>query len=114
MRSGDVIVLSEWKLDSVGFSRCAPRAFIPPHRAVGCQRPNKRRRVLATASHGLILILSAPVWIITSTVAAADASRVPRIMSTSPTALNVFARFPQGLPPGINRATMRPKRPTFR
>jgi hypothetical protein len=69
---------------------------------------------LATGSHGFFLILTAPTWIVASTAAASSASRAPRVQGTSPAALNVFARFPQGLPPDIDRATIRPKRPVFR
>jgi hypothetical protein len=66
---------------------------------------------LSTGSHGVFLILSAPTWIIASTAAASTASRAPRVQGTSPAELNVLARFPQGLPPDLDRATIRPKQP---
>jgi len=65
--------------------------------------------VLSTVSHGFVLILSAPVWALAATVAAANASRAPRVQSIDPGALRPFARFPQGLPPGLDRTTLRPK-----
>jgi hypothetical protein len=64
---------------------------------------------LSTASHGVGLILSAPAWVIAGTGAASVASVAPRIRSTDPAALRPFARFPQGMPPGLDRATLRSK-----
>lgn len=65
--------------------------------------------VLSTVSHGFGLILTAPIWAIIGTSAAASASHAPRIRSSDPAALRPFARFPNGLPPGLDRATLRPK-----
>lgn len=64
---------------------------------------------LSTASHGMALVLSAPVWIAGGTAAAAAASRGPRVRSTDGTELARFARFPQGMPPGLDRGALRPK-----
>jgi len=64
---------------------------------------------VSTLSHGFGLILTAPIWAITATSAAAAASRAPRIQSTDPEVLRRFARFPQGMPAVIDRATLRPK-----
>jgi len=58
---------------------------------------------VSTLSHGFVLILSAPIWILTSSVAGANASTAPRIQSVDPAKLAPFARFPQGLPPDIDR-----------
>lgn len=58
---------------------------------------------LSTISHGFVLVLSAPIWIISSSVAAASASHAP-ILSFPGDGWDEFAawaRFPQGLPPGI-------------
>jgi len=67
---------------------------------------------VSTVSHGFFAVLTLPTWIVTSTAGASSASRAPRVISTSPSALNVFARFPQGLPADVDRATIRPKPPT--
>jgi len=64
---------------------------------------------LSTASHGFGLILSAPVWMLAGTAATSAASRAPRVQSTDPQTLRPFARFPQGIPPGLDRTTLRPK-----
>ena len=59
--------------------------------------------VVSTISNGLLLIFSAPLWIITGTVAGANQSRVPerRVPALQWVDLAPFARFPQGLPPGL-------------
>jgi hypothetical protein len=64
---------------------------------------------LSTLSHGFVLILSAPIWALTATSVAATASYAPRVVSTDPVMLRTYARFPQGIPPGLDRATLRPK-----
>ena len=57
---------------------------------------------LSTISHGLGLIISAPLWIISSTATAAGVSRNPmhEFPDESLADLRKFARFPQGLPAG--------------
>ena len=73
---------------------------------------------LATLSHGWWLIFTMPTWAISGTVAAASASRAPRGMAVDramsvrrldPTALRPYARFPQGLPAGLDRRSLRGK-----
>jgi hypothetical protein len=64
---------------------------------------------LSTVSHGVGLILSAPFWVLATTSAAASASAAPRIVSTDAVALRPYARFPQGIPSGLDRKTLRPK-----
>jgi len=64
---------------------------------------------LSTVSHGFGLILTAPLWAIISTAAAASASYAPRVQSTDPEVLRRFARFPQGIPPTLDRPALRPK-----
>lgn len=61
---------------------------------------------LSTASHGFVLLLTAPIWAIASTAAVAAASNAPRIRSTDATILRLYARFPQGLPPGVDRTAL--------
>jgi len=58
------------------------------------------RGSLSTASHGWGLLLSAPVWIIGGSLAAAAQSRKPieSFPDSDWNELKKFARFPQGLP----------------
>lgn len=65
---------------------------------------------VSTLSHGIVLILTAPLWIIAGTAATSAASYAPRIVGTDPAVLQLFARFPQGIPPGLDRTTIRSKR----
>ncbi|HKQ56499.1 MAG TPA: hypothetical protein VJY35_01410 [Candidatus Eisenbacteria bacterium] len=69
---------------------------------------------LSTASHGAWLLLSAPVWIITGAVQSASESRAARttIRSSNWEDARPYARFPQGLPEGLDRASLRSKEPT--
>jgi len=65
--------------------------------------------VLSTASHGFFLVLTAPVWLLAGVSTTAAASLAPRIISADPFALRPFARFPQGIPPGLDRTALRSK-----
>lgn len=67
--------------------------------------------LLTTPSHGWFLALSVPLWIITGTVAAIGQSYVPieKLPVESWKDLRKFARFPQGLPEGLDRRTLRGK-----
>ena len=65
--------------------------------------------VVSTASHGAALVLSAPVWLIAGASATAAASRAPRVESTKPVDLRPYARFPQGIPPGLDTRQLRQK-----
>ena len=64
---------------------------------------------LSTASHGWLLIVSAPIWILTGSLSTAAASRAPivRYPDRAWYELGSFARFPQGLPPGLDRSALR-------
>ncbi len=66
---------------------------------------------LSTVSNGYFLVLTAPLWIITSSVATAHQSRAPMV-ETSDSAgwdrLRLFARFPQGIPPTLDRTILKP------
>jgi hypothetical protein len=67
--------------------------------------------IVATLSNGAFLLLTAPTWLITGSVAAASESRAP-LRDAPPLMwgdLAAYARFPQGLPPGIDLAEIRPK-----
>jgi hypothetical protein len=64
---------------------------------------------VSTLSHGFALVLSAPVWTIAGSLATASASKAPRVESTDPSLLRLYARFPQGLPPGLDVRSLRQK-----
>ena len=63
---------------------------------------------LSTASHGFLLPLSLPVWIIAGTAMTVSESHAPevKVPGESWGNVRVFARFPQGLPPGLDRSAL--------
>ena len=65
--------------------------------------------VLSTASNGVVLILTAPVWIIAGSVTAGAVSREPLhdVPSKSWREVSIYARFPQGLPADFDAAGIR-------
>jgi len=66
---------------------------------------------LSTISNGLLLVFTAPLWIITGTAAAATESRTP-VRAAPPLTwpqLAMFARFPQGMPAGVTLESLQPK-----
>lgn len=67
---------------------------------------------LSTLSHGAGLIISAPVWVLSGIIATASAARAPltRYPDRAWEALATYARFPQGLPPGLDRSRLRASR----
>ncbi|HTH63211.1 MAG TPA: hypothetical protein VL563_00910 [Gemmatimonadales bacterium] len=67
--------------------------------------------ILSTLSNGAFLVLTAPAWLITGIVASSAESKTP-IRDTPPHMwgeLAAYARFPEGLPLGIDLAEIRPK-----
>ena len=67
--------------------------------------------VVSTISNGFLLGITAPLWIITGIVASSNESYAP-LRGVPPLAwadLAAYARFPQGLPPGIDLGEIRPK-----
>ena len=67
--------------------------------------------VVSTISNGWLLGITAPLWIITGIVASSNESRAP-LRDVPPLVwanLAAYARFPQGLPPGIDLGEIRPK-----
>ncbi len=66
---------------------------------------------LSTVSHGVVLIISAPVWIISGSIAAGSQSKTAHeyAVPSEWLALAKYARFPQGLPPGIDRSRLKIK-----
>ena len=67
--------------------------------------------VVATISNGVVLIITAPLWIITGTVAAShDSHAAVRTMPEHRWQdLAAFARFPQGMPAGVRLTDLKPK-----
>ena len=70
---------------------------------------------LSTVTHGYFLILSAPVWIISSVAIGAGHSRtaVVRYPGDSWQQAAEWARFPQGMPPGMSATELIHGRPTI-
>ena len=66
---------------------------------------------VSTLSHGLFLVLTAPMWIIGGSFAAASRSYDPIIdyPDKSPQDFKPFARYPEGLPPDLDRRLIRMK-----
>lgn len=60
---------------------------------------------LSTFSHGFVLVLSMPVWIIAGSTAAASDSRAPLVnpLRLGWEGARMYARYPAGLPPGLPR-----------
>jgi hypothetical protein len=68
---------------------------------------------LSTLSHGFVLVLSAPIWIVSGALIARGQSRTSHVHYTPRTGWRTadrptwgiarYARFPQGLPPGYGR-----------
>ncbi len=71
--------------------------------------------VLSTVSNGLLLVFTAPLWIIVGSTAAAVQSRIP--MEEAPpvrwSELSAFARFPQGMPSGVELSELSSKPGSF-
>lgn len=66
---------------------------------------------LTTPSHGWFLMLSFPLWIISGSIATIAHSYAPieKFPADSWEDLRKYARFPQGLPEGLDRRTMKSK-----
>lgn len=66
---------------------------------------------LSTGTHGFILAISAPVWIITGTIATSSQSKAPHKTITAGgwKQLRPYCRFPGGMPTSIDRAGIKPK-----
>lgn len=67
---------------------------------------------LSTLSHGYGLILSAPAWIITGLASASAESKsgLLKYPDSSWEEIKKYARFPQGIPKGINLESLRLKK----
>ena len=67
---------------------------------------------LSTISHGFGLALTAPIWILVGSFAAAEVSHRPQLIfpKTPLQEFQKYARFPQGFPPGFEGQALKPKR----
>ncbi len=74
---------------------------------------------LSTVSHGMLLVMSAPAWILFGSLTTGAVSREPivgyvsRGRQPSPSSdwlkLAHYSRFPQGIPPGLDRSLIKSK-----
>lgn len=66
---------------------------------------------LSTISNGVLLIFTAPMWIIGGSIAAGSESRQPvrKVPPLKWPQLREWARFPQGMPEGLDPGSLRPK-----
>jgi len=65
---------------------------------------------LSTVSNGILLVFTAPLWLITGSVAAGAESQAP-VKDVTPLKwpeLAAWARFPQGVPEGVDVQRLRP------
>lgn len=67
---------------------------------------------LSTASHGKFMVISFPLWLISGiSISRAEAQRINYLYypETSWKEISHFARFPQGLPTGLNLNKIKPR-----
>lgn len=66
--------------------------------------------VLSTISNGVLLVFTAPIWIIGGSIAASHQSKLPqtRLPPTRWEDLTPFTRFPQGIPPEVRLDDLEP------
>jgi hypothetical protein len=67
--------------------------------------------IVSTVSNGVFLVFTAPAWLIIGGVAAAGQSRISReqVIPGDWAEVRKFARFPQGLPAGVELRSLREK-----
>lgn len=70
----------------------------------------------STISHGILLIFTLPMWIITSSVITSNESYSNRYEEKIPTreywkSMIKYSRFPQGIPPGLDLQKLKPRVP---
>jgi hypothetical protein len=71
---------------------------------------------ISTLTHGFGLMLTAPVWILSGSIAAASVSHIGKFDEGNPDPvwwkeMSQYARFPQGLPEKINLDKLHPRVP---
>ena len=69
---------------------------------------------LSTGSHGYLLGITLPVWVLGGTLATASQSKKPIVeydpARSDPRSLSPYARFPQGLPAGLDLGLLTSRR----
>ncbi len=66
---------------------------------------------LLALSNGYFFVLTAPVWIITTSVVTTHQSNAAMVQTSNSAGwdqLKLYARFPQGIPPALDRSTLKP------
>jgi len=89
---------------------------IPPEYSRGPKRSLRRVAVgtvlglLSTVSNGWFLIVTGPMWLIGGSIAASGQRRVPieSVPTVRWTDVAAFARFPQGILPGVELNALQP------
>jgi hypothetical protein len=107
---------SVFVLTEIGF-RAVPIAAVDKARvAVFQSQLGKASRLtlggtILSLSHGLGFIISGPIWILVGSISAGSVSREPLhdVPSASWSEVAIYARYPQGLPAALDRATLRAK-----
>lgn len=118
--AGELIAVSEdtvWVLGDDGL-RAVGTAAVVDGRLVGYDSQYARvvgattLGSLSTIANGFALIFTFPMWLIVGSAAARGQSRAPIVDAPPPrwSALAPWARFPQGLPPGLDPGTLEPRR----
>jgi hypothetical protein len=67
---------------------------------------------VSTLSHGYFLVFTAPAWILFGSISTIAQSRAPQMTKLRKTSWDKFAqyaRFPQGLPPNLDRQSLVPE-----
>lgn len=108
---GELIAVDEKRLDVLTASglRSVPREQVGGLKLVGYGTEGTSLGLwtllgtVSTLSHGGFLLLTAPLWLIAGTAAAVGESNAG---FAKPEELAKYARFPQGLPPGLDPAAL--------
>ena len=68
---------------------------------------------VSTLSHGFVLIASLPAWLLVGSILTSVESFAPRehVSASTWQEARAYARFPQGMPEGLDPATLRPRVP---
>ena len=113
---GELIAIDDevtWVLTASGIRSFASSAMVEGQLAAydprsGTVAGNAALGVVSTISNGVLLVFTAPMWIIGGTAAAASQSRAPLhdVREVTPASLAPFARFPRGMPPGLDPGSL--------
>ena len=113
---GELIAIDDdttWVLTAAGLRSFASSAMVEGHLAAYDPRTGTLTGgvvlgTFTTIANGVFLVLTAPMWIIGGTAAAASQSRTPLhdVQEVTPVSLAPFARFPGGMPPGLDASTL--------